>query len=181
MPNENLAAELASLRTEVRYLKFIIPSACGLVALLMLIFWGIERNHIGKRVQLALDEAGVADAVARATTAADEAEEGAERVRRVEQKLAFRPVEVIGTRHASGKKGQYFNYEISAIDAIAGNDTWDGTNFLIINTRTSKIGPAILWRRANGGEGSGHGRWVEGPRENQWKAGDTFTVIGFPG
>jgi len=181
MPSEDrISAELASLRTEVKYLKFIIPAACGFVALLVLVFWGIERSHIGKRVQLALDQAGVAEALARTKSAATEAEGAAAKIKVVEQQLAFRPVHVVGTKHSSEKRGQYFNFKVSDIDALVGNDNWSDDNFLIINARTSRIGPAVLWRNTNGGEGSGHGRWTEDPGENQWKAGDTFIVIRYP-
>ncbi len=36
----DLAADVAALRIEVKYLKYIIPSACGFVAVLILVFWG---------------------------------------------------------------------------------------------------------------------------------------------
>jgi len=59
----DLSTELAELRIEVKYLKWIIPSACGLIALLFLIFWGIERKNIGDKVRLALEKEGVKTAV----------------------------------------------------------------------------------------------------------------------
>ena len=59
----NLAAEVAALKTEVKYLKWIIPSACGFIAVLILIFWGIERKNIGVRFRLALDAQGVQTAI----------------------------------------------------------------------------------------------------------------------
>lgn len=59
----DLIAEVAALKNEVKWLKWIIPSASGLVALLVLIFWGIERGEIGENVKKALNEEGVKIAV----------------------------------------------------------------------------------------------------------------------
>ena len=73
-----LAAELASLKIEVKYLKIIIPSACGLVALLLVIFWGIERKNIGDRVRSAIEAEGVKKAIEETKKAQKEAIEAAE-------------------------------------------------------------------------------------------------------
>jgi hypothetical protein len=73
-----LGAEVSALRTEVKWLKWIIPSACGFVALLVLVFWNIERNAIGGRVQKALDEKGVSDAIQRITAYEETAKKSVE-------------------------------------------------------------------------------------------------------
>lgn len=55
----DLSSQIAELRIEVKWLKWIVPSACGLIALLFLIFWGIERKNIGDKVRSAIQEEGV--------------------------------------------------------------------------------------------------------------------------
>jgi hypothetical protein len=69
----DLASEVSALRTEVKYLKWIIPSACGLIALLFLIFWGIERKNIGEKVKSAIKEHGVQAALNETTKMIDKA------------------------------------------------------------------------------------------------------------
>lgn len=95
-----------------------------------------------------------------------------------QQRPGFHPVSVVGTRHSSGRVGQYFNFAVADIDRIVGTAAWDELVLLLINVRTAEIGPAVLWRRRSGdSEGSGHGRWSRGASEGQWKEGDTFFVV----
>ena len=56
---EDIQAKVAALSVEVKYLKWLIPAACGLVAVLILVFWNIERGQIGARVKQALDQEGI--------------------------------------------------------------------------------------------------------------------------
>ena len=59
----NFSAEISELRTEIKYLKWIIPSGCGFVALLVLILFGIEHSKIGERVEEAFEQKGVEDSI----------------------------------------------------------------------------------------------------------------------
>lgn len=173
--------EIGALRTEVRYLKWIIPSACGFVALLVCIFWGVERSNIGRRVSQALDDAGVQEAVRAVREARQRAELDASYIADLKSALPWASVQVLSVDHVSGTTGRYFNFDADAVTRIARSDRWNSRPFLIINARTSEIGPAVLWSRTNGGSaGSGHGRWSTRAANGQWRADDRFIIVSVP-
>lgn len=193
---DEITAELASLRTEVRYLKIIIPGACALVALLFLIFWGIERKNIGKRVTEALDEHAVSEAIDGVNNARVTSEAASEEIVKLKNEttsvaetlisdisksknsLPWANVEILSVDHTDGSNGKYFNFQISDVDAALGNDKWGNKNAVIIDVNNQKIDTAILWRKDNGGSiGTAHGRWATAPAANQWATGKHFIIV----
>ena len=177
----NLEAEVAAIKTEIKYLKLIIPAGCGLVALLILIFWGIERNNIGERVQSALDQEGVKAAIETTNNARDYAVGAADQIKMIKETLPFYSLEVLSVNHSSGTIGKYFNFNTSSVNTITDSNEWSNKNFLIVQSRTMKIGPAVLWEEPNGGSpGDGHGRWFQGAAIDDWKAGDEIIIVSIP-
>ncbi|AZZ98101.1 hypothetical protein [Pseudoalteromonas sp. R3] len=196
---EDLKAEVSSLRTEVKYLKIIIPSACGFVALLLLIFWGVERNNIGERVSEALNEHAVSQAlqdIEQSKLSAEQhlsdieqlhqssknkAQSLINEIKSIKQESPWSVVEILSVDHSSGTKGQYFNFDVHVIDDALGHPNWHDKVFLILDTNTQKLDRAILWRSKNGGSiGDGHGRWNSGASPNQWSAGKSLVILSGP-
>jgi len=131
-----MAAQIASLKTEVKYLKWIIPAACGFVALLVLIFWGIERENIGKRVSAALDQEGVNSALQEINAAREQSIAVANELHDRLNSLPLQRIKILSTDHSSGADGHYFNFDVSDLDSKLGNSSWHNKNFIIINSRT---------------------------------------------
>ncbi|MCG7866414.1 MAG: hypothetical protein JAY74_08555 [Candidatus Thiodiazotropha taylori] len=177
----DLEAEVAALKTEVRYLKWIIPSACGFVAILILVFWNIERNRVGDRVREALDKAGADTAIEEIKKAHSEVLDYAKEIKRLKVHHPLASIPILSVDHQSNRKGQFFNFDISNIDNIVGNQEWGNKRFVIMHGSTSEIATAILWRHSNGGSiGDGHGRWLSEADKNQWKQGDNFIIVYAP-
>lgn len=177
---QELSDRIASLTTEVRYLKWIIPAACGFVVLLLGVFWGVERNSIGDRVSAALDRAGLESAMSEIRRARDDALTTVDEIEKARATLPFESIEVLSADHSSGRRGMYFNFDVAELDRRLGFSGWNSRNFTVINTRTGMISAAVLWRTSSGGsKGDGHGRFDPGG-EGQWKTGDRALIIHAP-
>lgn len=175
----NLVAEVAELKAEVRFLKIIVPSACGFIALVIAVFWGIESQKIGKRVSDALDEIGVRTASQEAIEAKNSAISSAGEIQDILKSLSLKSIRVLSVDHAQGAAGQYFNFDVADLDSKLGNQDWHNNNFTIINLRSGEIGAAVLWRDSNGGSvGDGHGRFADS-QADQWQLNDTALILSF--
>ena len=88
--------------------------------------------------------------------------------------------EVLSVNHESGKRGMYFNFDIEVIDQILGRTDWANERFPITNMRTGQTVRYVIWRNANGGSHSGHGRKDDGhQQEGDFRVGDIllFSLI----
>eukprot|EP00494_Astrolonche_serrata_P023042 UN23299 len=86
--------------------------------------------------------------------------------------------------------GEYFNFNNGDAENVFGNDwptdktqevqQWrrNGNNWLEMRTVPEGFGPpntVIVWRSDNrtpSTQGTGHGRWVSDPDQDQWEKGD---------
>ncbi|MEL7129928.1 MAG: hypothetical protein AAGK23_10295 [Pseudomonadota bacterium] len=189
----DMKAELATIKNELKWLKRIIPGAAGLVALLILVFWNIERGKIGDRVRAALDEEGVKTALSDTRAARDAAllaqeaaqghQSGAQeafdtiqaQLETMDNTVVFYSVETLSVDHSSGRVGRYFNFNMEQVDELLGRNDWSEQTFSVMNSRTGKVGLVQLWRHANGGSiGTAHGRFDpwDASANGQWRVGD---------
>ena len=88
-------------------------------------------------------------------------------------------IQVKSVDHATGTRGQYFNFYISEVDAILNGNSWGGKKMNIMDGKTGRTSTGVLWRKSNGGSnGDGHGRWDDGSAgKNLWKTGDVFFIL----
>lgn len=189
----DMKSELATIKNELKWLKIIIPGAAGLVALLILVFWNIERGKIGDRVRAALDEEGVKTALSDTRAARDAAllaqeaaqghQSGAEeafdaiqaQLETLDNTVVFYSVETLSVDHSSGRVGRYFNFNMEQVDELLGRTDWSAQTFAVMNSRTGKAGLVKLWRNTNGGSiGTAHGRFdpSDASANGQWRVGD---------
>lgn len=194
----DIKTELATLKNELKWLKRIIPGSAGLVALLILVFWNIERGKIGDRVREALDQEGVRTAEADTRAARDlalsaqqaaqgyqdQAKQAVEAIQAHRESIAsevfFYPIEVLSVDHSVNGLGRHFNFNADEVDALLGRTNWNEHTFAAMNSRTGKVGLVILWRHENGGSfGTAHGRFEPwgASADGEWEIGDRVLFL----
>lgn len=203
MSDGDLATKIAKLENELKWLKWIIPSACGFVAVLFLIFWGIETSKIGERVRVALEEAGITKASEEIEAARVIAVDGKNAILQVESdaREAYEAlsrgakvfaINVLSTdfvKDPSPKtNGEYFNFSTDEVDQALGSrgrDTWHGKKVFGINVRTGRGGTMTIWAVAGGSRrdqsqwGDGTGRFDDGETGKLYfEPGDKIVAIG---
>jgi len=87
-------------------------------------------------------------------------------------------IDVLSTDHRHTNGGKYFNFDITALDAILGRTTWHGEKLKVGNDKT-----VIVWRNPNGGsKGDAHGRYdpFSTAKDGDWAVGDQITFADCP-
>lgn len=107
----DLSAEVAAIKTEIKYLKWIIPSACALVALLILIFWGVERKNIGNKVRAVIQTEGV-------QTALQETQEAAKKIKDIENQATADSELIANQKDTASKIIQDINRRLEDLGSL---------------------------------------------------------------
>lgn len=163
MSNDELVTKVATLENEIKWLKWIIPGACGFVSLLILIFWNVETGKIGERVSQALNEAGFEKAndeieAARIASIASrdvilQTEQNAQAtLKALSENARVIKIQVLSTDFVKDgtpdTSGEFFNFSVQAVDEALGSpgvDTWHGQKVFGFNVRTGRSGPIVIW------------------------------------
>lgn len=84
--------------------------------------------------------------------------------------------QVLSVQHKNGSKGQYFDFDAADLDAILGRKDWNDILISVSPNVNGDFRPARVWRSANGGPGSAHGRYETQSKDGDWRSGDLVYV-----
>jgi hypothetical protein len=84
--------------------------------------------------------------------------------------------QVLSVLHKNGSNGVYFDFDASDLDAILSRKDWNDTKISVCPNANGAFQLARVWRSANGGPGTAHGRYETGSKPNDWRSGDLVYV-----
>ena len=89
--------------------------------------------------------------------------------------------QILSNDHSFGDIGKYFNFDISAVDCILGEEFTNSGIYNVFYSGTNTVRSVKLWRNNNGGSsGSGHGRIAPSANANagDWETGEFIAFHG---
>ena len=175
--NNELGMEVAGLKNELKNLKNLILKASGLIPVLFILVFGFQWYELKSSIAKVLDTEAVRQATVQINAARDTATSMTAQINQLYLELPWKLVQVIDA--PSDDRGRLFTFDASIVDQIVGNQQWHDQTFLIINSRTSQIAPAIFWRKDDEIP-KGTGRWESGDGPNQWRKDDSFIIVHAP-
>lgn len=90
------------------------------------------------------------------------------------KKCKSNKLKVIGTTHASGVEGKFFNFKMKNCHIV---EPGGEVHTKVRNDRDGKEWDVVIWGKDNGGEGDAHGRIDPAVEDNNFQKGDKLYFV----